>query len=343
MLGSQRRVVGDLPRCRGVRDRSPPGLELGQPPGGRDGFRGTGGRIGQPGDEVGGRERGQREHRQRGRGERAATERGDADGGGAHRGEPDRQDAESRPQAGGAGLGAFESPEARVETGQPSPTIGRCTHHEQVRGAVEELDDPGRHPSPGARGRPRRPSSRHHREQGSDDPGHQQPEGHHDRRHREQHREQRDDCGPGQQGRETRDEPAHHDVLLGVHVGSEPGQQVTPAEAGGGRGPLPDQGVPDPHPQVRGETQRCIVGGEPFEIAQHALADPERAHGHDRDHEGEHGRLQGGRGDQPGRGGGESEGAPECGGAERDGRGQASHAPLHGAREPPQRMGHHGG
>jgi len=76
---------------------------------------------------------------------------------------------------------------------------------------------------------------------------------------------------PHHRGTGAGDERAYEDVLLGVDVADEPGQQVAPAQAARRRGPQADEGLPDPDPQVGEHPQRHVVGGEPLEIAEGAL------------------------------------------------------------------------
>ena len=173
----------------------------------------------------------------------------------------------------------------------------------QVRRAREQVSDCRAQLTARCGGRPGRPAGGRDGQRRRRGPGCQQAEGQHaagghEDQQADGHRARADQCR-GQR----RPDPADEQVLGGVHVTDQRGQQVT-----GPEGCQPGWGEPlqpavDRHPDVSQHPERDVVGCQPLEIARYAAADAERADRHD------------GRGDRQDvrvlRGAGEQE--PRCG------------------------------
>ena len=180
-------------------------------------------------------------------------------------------------------------PGRRRHGGRPRPATSPVTCAPSSARAARGA--PGRHRGP-AGGQPGHPG-----------PGHQQPGG------QQQPGGGQDDQAGGrgpradQEGGQRRRHPADEQVLGGVHVRDQPGQQVTGAEfAQPGRG-QPLQPLVDPDLHVGEHPERRVVRGEPLGVAEHAPADRQPADGHDGDRDGHDVGVQRGPGEQePGRG-----------------------------------------
>ena len=108
-------------------------------------------------------------------------------------------------------------------------------------------------------------------------PAASRPEGQHAAGRREDEQADGHRARADQRGGQRRADTADEEVLGGVHVTDQRGQQITGAEGGqpGRREPL--QPAVDRHPDVSQHPERDIVGRQPLEIARHAAADAERA------------------------------------------------------------------
>jgi len=129
----------------------------------------------------------------------------------------------------------------------------------QVRGPGQQVGHPGAQLAAGGRGAPRRPAAAGRGQPRDGQPGHQQPGGQH-----RAGRGQDDQAHAGrgradQEGGQRRRGAADEQVLGGVDVADQPGQQVPgPELAQSGRG-QPLQPLIDAHPHVGQHPEGRVV------------------------------------------------------------------------------------
>ena len=278
------RPGGQRQRVRRVGHRLRRVEDIRHPPRGRTGLAERYGGAGQRGDGL---EGGQ--CRQDRGGERHPAQRP-----GRHGGHPEQQHGPDRdagngspqpgpqalPRAGRAGqpgqvaVGGHQACQ-RIVAGAKRVQIGSARQHVGEAGAEPAAGSGGAAPGPAAAGKgkpghqqsPGRHPGREH------DPGwgrHQQPDG----RHR---------ADPDHRGRERRPGPAQEQLLGGVDVTDQPGEQVPGTEFMQPGRCEPLQPPVHPHPQPGQDPERDVVGGQSFGIAEDPAPHAEGAH---RDHGG---------------------------------------------------------
>ncbi len=194
----------------------------------------------------------------------------------APQGQPRDRRGQPGAQAGRRGRAAGEPGELGVRG--PDPVQAGLDRAERVQlgRAVQQVGDRGAQFAAGGRGAPGGAAGRRGDGQRHQHPGGQQARGEHPGRGRQDQQHRGGRAGPDQRRGQRRRDAADEQVLGGVHVADQPGEQVAGPEGGQpGRG-QPLQPAVDGHPDVGEDPEGHVVGEQPLQVAQHTAADAER-------------------------------------------------------------------
>ena len=221
-------------------------------------------------------------------------------------GQPGQQGGQGQPDTGGPGRSGADSGQLGVAIPNGRDLGAGGPEGDELGGALGEVDHgrtqvaarrgEARLPAPGqGPGEPGHDGGGQHHGHGQDDRGARQHPPHNRHRHDTDHH----------RGTERGDDPDDQ-VLLGVDIPDDPGQEVAPPERrqAGGRKPL--EALVDLHSEISEQPEGGIVADQPLAVAEEAAGQPEELHGDNGQGQSSLVGMLGRPGDEPRRG------ADEC-------------------------------